>query len=667
MKLSYPNLGRSANPGDHVVPLPRPSCNLEAEQAVLGSLMLANDAWHEVAAILNPQHFYQQNHQVIFGAIQQLAERCLPCDVVTLSEVLEQQARLDDAGGTAYLGMLARDTPSAVNVKAYAMIVFEHAMDRQRQAAAYQQDWGQIEQLNQQLAAVQAVALKEAWEDPEALPHELPPVAELNPALIPEPLRNWLMDIAERMQVPPDYTAAAAVVALGSLIGRKIGIHPKQRDDWLVVPNLWGAVVGRPALMKSPSIQEAIRPLNRLIMEAMQAYEQVKQEFELRLEVAAAEKKARKARVEKAAKAGKKGKELEVIATELIEDPPPPTLRRYMTQDGTVAAIGQLLLENPNGLLVLRDELVGLLRNLDKDGNEGDRAFYLEAWNGQGSFAVDRIGRGTLHVPALTLSLFGSIQPGPLRDYVYQSIQGNSGDDGLIQRFQVLVWPDAPNEWHDIDRWPNNVAKQRAFAVFQNLDLLTPEQAAIPSPVEGETPALRFTPEAQDIFNEWRSDLESRLRDGSLAVPALEAHLAKYRSLFPSLALIFHLVSVVDGADPGPVSVEAATLASAWCEYLETHARRLYAAAEEMAIESARALLKRLQAGEIKLTDGAFNGRDVYLKGWSRLSTPDELAAAVKVLEEFGWLRTEQIATRGRPRRLVRVHPVLQQDRSHEN
>src|SRR3712207_1431233 len=127
--------------------------------------------------------------------------------------------------------------------------------------------------------------------------------------------------------------------------------------------------------------------------------------------------------------------------------PEEPVLKRYKTEDATVEKISEILLENPRGILVHRDELSGWLRNLDKQGREGDRSFYLESWNGTGSFDVDRIGRGSLHLSALCLSILGGIQPGPLSTYVYQATQGDKGDDGLLQRFQLLVWPDPPAAW----------------------------------------------------------------------------------------------------------------------------------------------------------------------------------------------------------------------------
>ncbi len=93
------------------------------------------------------------------------------------------------------------------------------------------------------------------------------------PELIPEPLRPWLLDSAERMQVPLDFVAAPAVVALAGVIGRSVGIRPKRHDDWLVIPNLWGEVIGRPGIQQTPAVAEATRPLRRLAYQAQEAFE----------------------------------------------------------------------------------------------------------------------------------------------------------------------------------------------------------------------------------------------------------------------------------------------------------------------------------------------------------------------------------------------------------
>lgn len=108
-----------------------PPHSAQAEQSVLGGLMLDNEAWDQVADRIIEQDFYRREHQLIFRAIGQLADRQQPFDVVTLGEELERVGGLQDVGGLAYLGNLAKDTPSAANIRAYADIVREHSVMRQ--------------------------------------------------------------------------------------------------------------------------------------------------------------------------------------------------------------------------------------------------------------------------------------------------------------------------------------------------------------------------------------------------------------------------------------------------------------------------------------------------------------------------------------------------------
>ncbi len=130
---------QTALPGagqNKLAPSPKqPPHSMEAEQSVLGGLLLNNRAWYELADQISEEDFYTQDHRVIFRAIGELMAHGRPCDFVTLSEHLRQQNRLEDAGGVSYLGTLAADTPSAANVKAYAEIVRERSVLRSLIAA----------------------------------------------------------------------------------------------------------------------------------------------------------------------------------------------------------------------------------------------------------------------------------------------------------------------------------------------------------------------------------------------------------------------------------------------------------------------------------------------------------------------------------------------------
>jgi putative DNA primase/helicase len=493
---------------------------------------------------------------------------------------------------------------------------------------------------------------------PRPIRANLLPVPPLAADLIPAPFRGWLTDIAARGCFPLEYPTAAALVALAALVGRKVGIRPKRHDDWLVVPNLWGAIVGPPGVQKSPPVEEAMRPLRRLVAEALQAHEEALRAFAVEAAVAKARADAAKNELKKAARGKKKSDaDLRELArqAEAPTERPPPRLRRYETNDPTVEKLGEVLAENPNGVLLFRDELMGFLRNLEKQGHESDRAFYLESWSGTGNFTYDRIGRGTLYIPSVCISVFGTIQPGPLARYVRSA--ATDENDGLLNRFQILFYPDLPEKWENVDRCPDTREKNAAYAIFRALDSIDPAMIGAEADAERGIPSLRFAEDAQELFDEWRTQLENRLRSGD-DPPVLQCHLAKYRSLMPSLALLFQLIDVAGGEQASPVTLRCAEAGAAWCELLEAHAQRLYQAAFDGDFESATRLAQRLRDS----LSNPFTARDVQRKCWSGLSSAEEVQRALLLLEERFWVKSVDAPSGregGRPTQLFWINPAV--------
>jgi len=298
-------------------------------------------------------------------------------------------------------------------------------------------------------------------------------------------------------------------------------------------------------------------------------------------------------------------------------------------------------------MLLIRDVLSGWLRSLEKDGREGDREFYLESWSGQNSFTVDRIGRGKIHIPALCTSIIGGIQPGKLEKYVSEALQYGWGDDGLLQRFQLVVYPEILKDWENVDRDPDTKARKLAMDVFRRLDQLKVVDPA------GGVPALHFDSDAQDFFYGFLEKLEKRLRSDEIGCPALESHLSKYRSLMPALALLFHLAA--DGE--GPVGLDAAIKAADFCDFLEKHALKVYAGAIRPDLQSAHALAKRIKSGKVE--DGT-TLRDIYRNQWSFLNSPVLVRAALEILGECGWIKTQIVKTDGRSTEIVELNPELE-------
>ena len=486
------------------------------------------------------------------------------------------------------------------------------------------------------------------WGVPEDLPDELPAVVPFDPETLPPRLLPWIADVVDRMQCPMDYPAIGALVTLAAVIGRQCGIRPLSRDDWTVIPNLWGAVVGRQGTMKSPALQETTQFIRALEDVARRQHKDDLTQYQADLEIAKATRDVRQKELRKTIQGNGDPPQLAVEIA--AADPDAPKRTRYLLHDTTVEKIGEILAANPRGVLIFRDELTGFLRSLDKQGQEGARAFFLEAWNGSGDFSYDRIGRGTVDIDAACVSILGCIQPGPIGEYLRGIAKGGGSDDGLIQRFQLLVYPDHPKPWSHRDRSPNSNARNQARDVYDRLDQLSPE--TLHAEVDGGIPFLRFTSEALEAFVEWRTELETRVRSG-IELPIMEAHLSKYRSLIPAMALIDHLVEV----GSGPVAVSSFVRAAALGEYLESHARRIYAPLINPAPAVAKALVDRILSGHVS---NGFSLRDnVYQKGWSRLATAADAQMAADVLESAAWICGFRRTTPGRTADVYFINPKI--------
>jgi hypothetical protein len=488
------------------------------------------------------------------------------------------------------------------------------------------------------------------WEDIQPLPDERPTAPTLPPEMLPDVLRGWLTDVASRACLPLEMLAAPALVALSGLIGRSVTIKPLKFSDWSVTPNLWGGVVAPPGSMKSDAISEAFRPLSKLEQKAREDHDKAKLEAEV-------EKMELEAQLSAAKGKAKRGKspqgELKSIITKLREVEAIPE-KRYTTQDVTVEKLGELLRDNPRGLTVLRDELASWIASLEAEDNATARGFFLTAWNGSSGYTFDRIGRGTTYIPAACVSVFGGIQPKPL-DAVFNRLRSDpTRADGMLQRFQVMVYPDGLPQWHSPTSWGDRTVRDRAYKVFERLDVLE----------LGDEPVnLTFSPDSQTLFCEWHDTLEHRLRSGDLDKhPHFASHLAKYRSLAPSLAVVFHLVNLVGletftawGSIP-PVNLEALSLALDWCDFLEIHARKIYSAEINLEAVAAHALAKKIQEG--KVTDG-MTVRDIRRNQWAGL-TGDALDIAISKLERLNWVKVTQSRdgdTPGRSSEVLMLHP----------
>lgn len=490
----------------------------------------------------------------------------------------------------------------------------------------------------------EAATIIGAWPDPKPVEFGLPNVPAFELDLLPGAFNAFVQDAAERMQCPADFIAASLVVASAAALGNRVVIAPKARDTgWLVPVTLWGAIVARPGMMKTPAISMSLRPLRVLEQEMQEDHKLRLRGYEvekLRYDV---ERKNFETKI-------KKGDSVQ--ADDMPIEPEQPTSERLIANDTTVQKLAMLCSTSPRGILTFRDELTGLLETLGAEGHEADRAFYLEGWGGLNAYQVDRVGRESDQIKTLNLLMFGGIQPGKLQNYIRSATRAGAGDDGLMQRFQIIVWPDHSKDWKKIDRRPDLAAENAVMDVFRHLRGIDPVAIGASLPFGGDGPAwLHFTDEAQALFDRWHEKVEIALRTGDRH-PALESHLAKYRSLIPALALLCHLI---DGG-AGPVTLGALQRAIKWHSYLWGHARRVYSSAVNGGDLSAKSLADKIKAG--KVCEG-FSLRDVYRAGWANLASREEATEAVTLLTEHGWLRPRQQETLGRAATVYLINPKV--------
>ena len=409
-------------------------------------------------------------------------------------------------------------------------------------------------------------------------------------------------------------------------------------------------------LLKSPAIEQALSPLAKLEIKAKEDHESKCDIYEAELAGYKAKKEALQTSMKKAYSDDSKSKiSFDDAKADMrsLEKPEEPTWKRYKTNDATIEKMAVLLSENTRGILLVRDELVGLLASWDREDRQPDRAFFLESWNGYGSYTSDRIGRGTTYTENMCVSIYGGIQPAKLLRYLQQATSGYQ-NDGLIQRLQLLVYPDEPKQWNLVDQFPDHKAKDRCNDIIKKLSEMDFTEHGATTDEYTKFPYFRFSDEAQAVFFEWLTELQTvKLQQDD--EPVMLEHLGKYRSLFPSLALIFHLIDIADGNASGAISLKTTKQAAAWCDYLESHARRIYGCVSDVGIKAAECLLTKITKG--KLQD-EFTARDIYRNQWHLLTNREIVQKAIDELIDADCIRENKIANTGKT--IYQVNPKLE-------
>ncbi len=459
--------------------------------------------------------------------------------------------------------------------------------------------------------------------------------------LIPERMRSWALDISERMQIPPEAIIAPALVAFSCVVGRKIGIQPKCRDDLLIVPNLWGGLVAPAGFLKSAAISEAFLPLRRL-KRCSDADRSLADAQHL---ITQARLEDTKALIKTVTRRGNivTIDQLKTQIEELVRDAEvnKSIIRPYDTSSSKHKNVTRLIHESPNGLLIIKGHLDNWLRRLSKPKHEDEREMLLNLGNVYRQISGNAENSGS--APAY---VFGELGANSLQKYL-KNAGRKKRDISVLQRIQILLYPDSYAPLPAIDKRPNYVARENIFDLFHMID-------SVAHAKEGVIPAVRFSDEAQEIFDQWAYELKIRVKNAESKNDLLSTHLANYYSLMPSLALLFSVLERPKNIHGwNSVSASATNLAVRWCMFLEQHAKKAYNVGFVTQASAVKKIAHHIEAGSVM--------HGSTLKSICRqhdrfLSAPELVRQAIEKLEDFGWLRI--IASDGAKR--ISLHPKFQ-------
>lgn len=503
-----------------------------------------------------------------------------------------------------------------------AAIVRDAAAARRRReatalAAVASDPNAEPEEIEAHAAAVVAAA---AAEPAERLEWEPLPVE-----LLPEPLAAFVTQAAAALPADPAFVALPLLAAIAAAIGNSRVIQP--RPGWREPAILWAAVVAGSGSGKSPGARKALEFVRQREGAAMANYRERESEYQ-RARIMHEEELAAWKRT------AKRGQ-----GTEPPDPPERPTAERLVISDTTIEALAVILEQNPNGVLLARDELAGWLASMDqyKAGGRGgaDVAHWLSIYNGE-PMTMDRKGSGVVYVPTASVSVFGGIQPAAAA----RLFLGANVENGLLPRFILASPPKQRKAWGVRDVDGGTLLAMRGL--FDGLWLLEPGS-------DGGPVVLALDADAEAAFAAFYDELaEEQLA----ATGAVESMLAKSEAWAARLALVCH-VARQHGQEPrlpDRIDAESIRRGVGLARWAAREWRRVFRGLERGSLEADDRGLREW----ILARGGSASVRDVQ-RGLRRYQRPGAAEDGLRRLVKGGAAEWESGASGGRPADAVRV------------
>lgn len=427
-------------------------------------------------------------------------------------------------------------------------------------------------------AEVEALASKT---EPEAMTPDAPAVPAFAPFpvdVLPEPIRCFVADAAKSIGCDPSYVALPLLSGLAAAIGNTHRIALKR--GWTEPAIVWTAIVGESGTHKTPAFKAALKAIRKAQAQAFKEHETALAEWEAQHLRYEAELTGWKRDAAKA----KPGDGYTVAPP---EKPAPPIARRYIVSDTTTEALAPILLGNPRGVLLARDELAGWLGSFDRYAKAGkagaDSAHWLSMHNGE-AMTIDRKTGipPTIHVPSASVSITGGIQPGILS----RALGQEHHESGMAARVLYAMPPRKAKRWTEAD--VNADTEAAVAAVFDRLFSLTMEpDPESPLMADGHGPDMRprLVRLADDGKRAWVTFYNEHATEQAELSGDLSAAWSKLEGYAARLALVVHLTrwAAGDATLRDPARVDEASIAAGvvLARWFGDEARRVYAILSE--------------------------------------------------------------------------------------
>lgn len=452
-----------------------------------------------------------------------------------------------------------------------------------------------LQETGYDLRPLTKVAARLLWPEPKPLDSLLTPLPPWPEGILPDLLEDLLRRLGANLAIERTAIGMAVLGVLSAVLAHRGALVMPEPGNaaWREPVNLWIALIAPPGAGKSPLLRAVAAPLWAIERELAQENAERRKEFERAL---------------------LEWKSLKANERTEMDRPEPPLDRRLVVSDSTPEKLASILAGN-RAVLVLLDELKGLLASWRREDRAQGRALFLSSYSGEPA-VVDRVLRGTEYLERPLVAILGATTPGPWHALLEESHQLASEADGLLQRITPVIAELQPYRDDPPEVPPSTLEAYEAFV------------RALWTSEDYQDRVLTPTPEASRLWRDWRADLEAMVRDQNLP-ESWRSLVAKWKGLTARLAGIL-------AAAHGEVVVSERSLALAILllkEVMEPHAKRAW---RFRGADLSPA--KRLAQYLLKHRPERFTVRGIYRGEWGGLDRKEEAQRAVDLLLRAGWI-----------------------------